>query len=60
MARRRIGTRPEPVRNVKPLWSRFGTLVGVALGGLDMWTEHAFWASAFGYTLKHGKPITRR
>src|ERR1700754_3958771 len=25
------------VRNVKPLWSKFGTVVGVALGGLDMW-----------------------
>jgi electron-transferring-flavoprotein dehydrogenase len=25
------------VRNVKPLWSRFGTLIGVGLGGLDMW-----------------------
>src|SRR5690606_34917763 len=24
------------VRNVKPLWSRFGTRLGVALGGLDM------------------------
>src|SRR4030081_3163937 len=24
------------VRNVKPLWSRFGTIVGVALGGIDM------------------------
>ena len=27
------------VRNVKPLWSRFGTLAGIALGGLDMWTN---------------------
>src|SRR4030088_2003420 len=25
------------VRNVKPLWSRFGTIVGVAPGGVDMW-----------------------
>jgi electron-transferring-flavoprotein dehydrogenase len=25
------------VRNVKPLWSKFGTIIGVALGGLDMW-----------------------
>jgi flavin-dependent dehydrogenase len=25
------------VRNVKPLWSRFGLLPGVTLGGLDMW-----------------------
>ena len=27
------------VRNVKPLWSRFGTVAGVALGGFDMWTN---------------------
>ncbi|MBN8959309.1 MAG: NAD(P)/FAD-dependent oxidoreductase, partial [Rhizobiales bacterium] len=25
------------VRNVKPLWSRFGTAIGVMLGGIDMW-----------------------
>jgi electron-transferring-flavoprotein dehydrogenase len=25
------------VRNVKPLWSKFGTLLGIALGGFDMW-----------------------
>jgi electron-transferring-flavoprotein dehydrogenase len=25
------------VRNVKPLWSRFGTWLGIGLGGLDMW-----------------------
>ena len=25
------------VRNVKPLWSKFGTIIGVALGGFDMW-----------------------
>ena len=28
-----------PVRNVKPLWSKFGTAIGIALGGLDMWTN---------------------
>src|SRR5690348_15424402 len=27
------------VRNAKPLWSKFGTLAGIALGGLDMWTN---------------------
>ncbi len=26
-----------PVRNVKPLWSRFGTYLGIVLGGIDMW-----------------------
>jgi electron-transferring-flavoprotein dehydrogenase len=41
------------VRNAKPLWSKFGTLAGVALGGLDMWTN-MLGLSVFG-TLKHGK-----
>ena len=27
----------KPVRNAKPLWSRFGTYLGIALGGIDMW-----------------------
>jgi electron-transferring-flavoprotein dehydrogenase len=42
------------VRNAKPLWSRFGTLAGVALGGLDMWAN-TLGFSLFG-TLGHGKP----
>jgi len=41
------------VRNAKPLWSKFGTLAGIALGGLDMWTN-SLGFSVFG-TLKHGK-----
>ncbi|MBO6755315.1 MAG: electron transfer flavoprotein-ubiquinone oxidoreductase [Roseibium sp.] len=49
-----IGTDLKKVRNVKPLWSRYGTLAGVALGGLDMWTNELFGFSVFG-TLKHGK-----
>jgi electron-transferring-flavoprotein dehydrogenase len=42
------------VRNVKPLWSRLGTLAGIALGGLDMWTN-TLGFSAMG-TLRHHKP----
>ncbi len=42
------------VRNAKPLWSKLGTLAGIALGGLDMWTN-TLGFSVFG-TLKHGKP----
>jgi len=42
------------VRNAKPLWSKFGTLAGIALGGLDMWTN-TFGFSLFG-TVSHGKP----
>ncbi|MCM2291934.1 electron transfer flavoprotein-ubiquinone oxidoreductase [Allorhizobium sp. BGMRC 0089] len=49
-----IGHDLKKVRNVKPLWSRFGTAIGVALGGLDMWTNQLFGFSVFG-TLKHGK-----
>jgi electron-transferring-flavoprotein dehydrogenase len=41
------------VRNAKPLWSKLGTLAGVAAGGFDMWTN------TFGFTLlgtlRHGK-----
>ncbi|MFL5128356.1 MAG: electron transfer flavoprotein-ubiquinone oxidoreductase [Microvirga sp.] len=43
------------VRNVKPLWSRLGTLAGVSLGGLDMWLAELFGWSPFG-TMRHGKP----
>jgi electron-transferring-flavoprotein dehydrogenase len=43
------------VRNVKPLWARFGTFLGVPLGALDMWTNQLFGFSLFG-TLRHGKP----
>jgi len=42
------------VRNAKPLWSRFGTYLGITLAGLDMWTNSLLRASIFG-TLKHGK-----
>ncbi|NEJ71606.1 NAD(P)-binding protein [Rhizobium phaseoli] len=49
-----IGKDLKRVRNVKPLWSKFGTALGVALGGLDMWTNTLFGFSFFG-TLKHGK-----
>jgi electron-transferring-flavoprotein dehydrogenase len=49
-----IGNDLKKVRNVKPLWSKFGTLVGIGLGGVDMWTNQLFGFSFFG-TLKHGK-----
>ena len=42
------------VRNAKPLWSKLGTFAGVALGGLDMWTNTI--GFSFLGTLKHGKP----
>ncbi|MEW9806777.1 4Fe-4S dicluster domain-containing protein [Mesorhizobium sp. ZMM04-5] len=50
-----IGRDLKKVRNVKPLWSRFGTALGIGLGGFDMWMNTLFGVSLFG-TLKHGKP----
>jgi electron-transferring-flavoprotein dehydrogenase len=49
-----IGKDLYPVRNAKPLWSKFGTLLGNALGGFDMWCN-TFGFSLFG-TQKHEKP----
>jgi electron-transferring-flavoprotein dehydrogenase len=42
------------VRNAKPLWSKFGTYLGISLGGLDMWCN-TLGFSLFG-TMGHGKP----
>jgi electron-transferring-flavoprotein dehydrogenase len=42
------------VRNVKPLWSKLGTVAGVVAGGFDMWCNQLFGLSLFG-TLRHGK-----
>jgi electron-transferring-flavoprotein dehydrogenase len=41
------------VRNAKPLWSKLGTIGGIALAGFDMWTN-TLGFSLLG-TLKHGK-----
>ncbi|MFL5047705.1 MAG: electron transfer flavoprotein-ubiquinone oxidoreductase [Xanthobacteraceae bacterium] len=43
------------VRNAKPLWSKFGTVLGIGLGGIDMWMNTLLGLSPFG-TLGHGKP----
>src|SRR5215207_8406578 len=50
-----IGYDLKRVRNVKPLWSKYGTLVGIGLGGVDMWLNELTGMSLFG-TMKHGKP----
>ncbi len=42
------------VRNVKPLWSRLGTIAGVMLGGVDMWLNTIL--PFLPHTLKHLKP----
>jgi electron-transferring-flavoprotein dehydrogenase len=49
-----IGRDLKRVRNAKPLWSRFGTYLGIGFGGLDMWLNTLVGWSPFG-TLKHGK-----
>jgi electron-transferring-flavoprotein dehydrogenase len=44
------------VRNAKPLWSRFGTLLGgLLLTGLDLWTTKLLGGFSFFGTLSHGK-----
>ncbi|MDE9449562.1 electron transfer flavoprotein-ubiquinone oxidoreductase [Aliiroseovarius sp. Z3] len=42
------------VRNVKPLWSKFGLTASLVLGGFDMWVQSLLGFSPFG-TVKHGK-----
>jgi electron-transferring-flavoprotein dehydrogenase len=45
----------KPVRNVKPMWSKWGMFPSLAFGGLDMWINSLTGnRSPFG-TLKHGK-----
>jgi electron-transferring-flavoprotein dehydrogenase len=44
----------KPVRNVKPLWSHYGLLGGVVLGGIDMWVGSLTGWNPFG-TLRHRK-----
>ncbi len=41
------------VRNMKPIWSKWGLTASLTLGGFDLWTN-TFGLSLFG-TLKHGK-----
>ncbi|QYK41853.1 MAG: electron transfer flavoprotein-ubiquinone oxidoreductase [Paracoccaceae bacterium] len=48
-----IGRDLRKVRNVKPLWSKYGLVASLMGGGLDMWTN-TLGFSLFG-TLKHGK-----
>jgi electron-transferring-flavoprotein dehydrogenase len=49
-----IGQDLHKVRNVKPMWSKYGLTASLTLGGLDMWTNNLFGMSLFG-TLSHGK-----
>ncbi|MGI9523435.1 MAG: electron transfer flavoprotein-ubiquinone oxidoreductase [Hyphomicrobiaceae bacterium] len=49
-----IGKDLRAVRNAKPLWSKFGTALGIAMGGLDMWLNTIL-PGGLGLTLQHGK-----
>lgn len=49
-----IGTDLKKVRNVKPLWSKYGLMASLVGGGLDMWTNQIAGLSFFG-TMGHGK-----
>jgi electron-transferring-flavoprotein dehydrogenase len=44
----------KPVRNVKPLWSRYGLGASLTLGGLDMWVAALTGYPLFG-TMSHRK-----
>ncbi|MFZ3582109.1 electron transfer flavoprotein-ubiquinone oxidoreductase [Loktanella sp. DJP18] len=48
-----VGKDLKKVRNVKPLWSKYGLFPSLAVGGFDMWTN-TLGFSLLG-TLKHGK-----
>jgi len=48
-----VGRDLKKVRNVKPMWSRYGLTASLALGGVDMWTN-TLGFSVFG-TMAHGK-----
>ena len=48
-----IGKDLKKVRNVKPLWSKFGLVTSLVVGGFDMWCN-TLGFSLLG-TLKHGK-----
>jgi electron-transferring-flavoprotein dehydrogenase len=48
-----IGADLWKVRNAKPLWSRLGTILGIAAGGFDMWCNTL--GFSFLGTMAHGK-----
>ncbi|MEC9196021.1 MAG: electron transfer flavoprotein-ubiquinone oxidoreductase [Pseudomonadota bacterium] len=49
-----IGKDLKKVRNVKPMWSKWGLAASLALGGVDMHLQEKLGLSIFG-TLRHGK-----
>jgi electron-transferring-flavoprotein dehydrogenase len=45
----------KPVRNVKPLWSRFGLATSLVIGGIDMWIGSLTGGHSPLGDMKHGK-----
>ena len=45
----------KPVRNVKPMWSRWGLLPSLGLGGFDMWWNTLFGNRSLFGSMPHGK-----
>ena len=50
----KVGSDLKPVKNVKPIWSRFGLLASLVIGVIDMLVANIAGINLFG-TLKHGK-----
>ncbi|SHH29035.1 electron transfer flavoprotein-ubiquinone oxidoreductase [Cognatishimia maritima] len=50
-----IGQDLKKVRNVKPLWSKFGMVASLVLGGFDMWFQTVTKGISLFGTLSHGK-----
>ncbi len=50
-----IAAELQGVRNVKPLWTRLGTVLGALAGGIELWTSAILRRSLLG-TLHHGEP----
>ncbi len=50
-----VATELKKVRNAKPLWSKFGTVIGIGLTGFDLWVTTILANFSFFGTLKHGK-----
>ena len=50
-----VATELKKVRNAKPLWTKFGTVIGIGLTGLDLWVNTLFGGFSFFGTMKHKK-----
>ncbi|MEM9013847.1 MAG: electron transfer flavoprotein-ubiquinone oxidoreductase [Pseudomonadota bacterium] len=51
-----VYTELRDARNAKPLWSKYGTVIGgIALSGIDLWTNSIIPGFSFFSTQHHGK-----